>query len=106
MKPKDVLEQRETAQLIDVREASELNEGYIEGSIHIPMGELQQRLSEIDKDRPVIAVCHLGQRSERTAKFLRSHGYDADTLEGGMKAWESERLPLAGKPAPPTAESF
>ncbi|MGI8425154.1 MAG: rhodanese-like domain-containing protein [Actinomycetota bacterium] len=102
MNPQEVYEQSQTAQLVDVREATELNQGYIDGSVHIPMGQLQQRLGEIDKARPVIAVCHLGHRSGQVAKFLKAQGYDAETLEGGMKAWESERLPISGKPVAPT----
>ena len=104
MRPPEVDKRRQDAQLIDVREPAELlTEGYIEGSIHIPMGQLQQRLDEIDKSRPVIAVCHLGHRSGRVAKFLSSHGYQADTLEGGMKAWEGAGLPVSGKAPSPWA---
>jgi len=104
MKPSEVYEVRHTAQLVDVRENAELKDGYIEGSMHIPMGQLQQRLGEINKDLSVIAVCHLGHRSGQVAKFLKGQGYKADTLEGGMKAWESMGLPIAGKAPPQPAE--
>ncbi|HSL36930.1 MAG TPA: rhodanese-like domain-containing protein, partial [Arthrobacter sp.] len=50
-------QRRSQAQVLDVREDFEVAEGMIPGAIHIPMGELQARLSELDAKVPVIAIC-------------------------------------------------
>ncbi|WLQ07740.1 rhodanese-like domain-containing protein [Arthrobacter oryzae] len=89
-------EQRRTsAQILDVREDFEVAEGMIPGALHIPMGQLQARLSELDPRVPVIVVCRSGNRSARVADALNAAGYDADTMAGGMIAWSREGLPAA-----------
>jgi rhodanese-related sulfurtransferase len=92
--PHQVLERLTDVQLIDVREPDEWEAGRIEGARHIPMGELGGRLDEIDTHRPVVAVCRSGARSGRVVDVLRSRGYDAENLEGGMLAWEEAGLPF------------
>ena len=62
-------------------------------ALHIPMGDLNTRLSELDRTRPVIVVCRSGNRSARVADALNSAGYTADTMEGGMVAWQRAGLP-------------
>ncbi len=57
-------QRRSTARILDVREDFEIvAEGIIPGALHIPMGQLQARLSELDPSVPVIAVCRSGNRS-------------------------------------------
>ena len=56
-------QRRSTARILDVREDFEVAEGMIPGALHIPMGQLQARLSELDPAVPVIAVCRSGNRS-------------------------------------------
>jgi rhodanese-related sulfurtransferase len=58
-------QRRSTARILDVREDFEVAEGMIPGALHIPMGQLQARLSELDPAVPVIAVCRSGNRSAR-----------------------------------------
>ncbi|WP_454809265.1 rhodanese-like domain-containing protein [Paenarthrobacter nitroguajacolicus] len=86
-------QRRSTAQVLDVREDVELAEGMIPGALHIPMGQLQARLSELDPAVPVIAVCRSGNRSARVADALNGAGYTADTMGGGMIAWTRAGLP-------------
>jgi rhodanese-related sulfurtransferase len=93
--PQQVVERLADVQLIDVRELDEWEAGRIEGARHIPMSELGDRLGEIDKDRPLVAVCRSGARSGRVVDVLRSRGYDAENLEGGMQAWEQAGLPFS-----------
>ncbi|MDV8148718.1 rhodanese-like domain-containing protein [Arthrobacter sp. B10-11] len=89
-------EQRRTsAQILDVREDFEVAEGMIPGALHIPMGQLQARLSELDPRVPVIVVCRSGNRSARVADALNAAGFSADTMAGGMIAWGREGLPAA-----------
>ncbi|WP_116452175.1 rhodanese-like domain-containing protein [Blastococcus litoris] len=61
---------RTDAVVLDVREAEELGDGRIAGSTHIPLAELPARMAELDRTRPVIAVCRSGRRSARAARFL------------------------------------
>jgi len=74
--------------LLDVREPSEVAQGYIAGAINIPLGELPDHLSELPKDRTLIVYCRSGHRSAKAVAFLRSQGFDkAESLTGGMNAW-------------------
>ena len=86
-------QRRSTVTVLDVREDFEVAEGMIPGALHIPMGELQARLSELDPAIPVIAVCRSGNRSARVADALNGAGFTADTMAGGMIAWTRAGLP-------------
>jgi rhodanese-related sulfurtransferase len=86
-------QRRSTAQILDVREDFEVADGMIPGALHIPMGQLQARLSELDPAVPVIAVCRSGNRSAAVADGLNGAGYTADTMGGGMIAWTRAGLP-------------
>lgn len=81
--------------VLDVREPYEWEGGHIQGSVHIPIGDVQRRFHEIDRDRPVVVVCQVGQRSALVADFLRAQGYDAYNLEGGLERWAVAGLPLS-----------
>ncbi|UYQ77348.1 rhodanese-like domain-containing protein [Glutamicibacter sp. JL.03c] len=83
-----------TDQILDVREDFEITEGMIPGAIHIPMGELNTRLDEIDINRPIVVVCRSGNRSARVAEALTGAGFTADTMAGGMTAWQRAGLPV------------
>ncbi|MGO4493091.1 rhodanese-like domain-containing protein [Arthrobacter sp. 2YAF22_2] len=86
-------QRRSTALILDVREDFEIAEAMIPGALHIPMGQLQARLSELDPAAPVIAVCRSGNRSARVADALNRAGFTADTMTGGMTAWTHAGLP-------------
>jgi sulfur-carrier protein adenylyltransferase/sulfurtransferase len=74
--------------LIDVREHDERAESHIPGSIHIPMGDLPNRLGELDPDAQIILQCHGGGRSSRATQFLMQQGFsDVANLTGGISAW-------------------
>jgi rhodanese-related sulfurtransferase len=83
------------AQLVDVRKADELTEdGHIEGSLHIELAEVAAKAESLDRDRPLIFVCHSGARSGMAAEAFRQAGWDAYNLAGGVLAWERQGLPL------------
>lgn len=84
---------RVTEQLLDVREDFEVAEGMIPGAIHIPMGQINQRLNELDKGQAVIVVCRSGGRSARVADVLVGAGFNATTMAGGMSEWQMSGLP-------------
>jgi adenylyltransferase/sulfurtransferase len=78
-------------QLVDVREPFEWEICHIAGSVLIPLGDLPARLAELDRNAPVVAVCHTGRRSLDAARFLRSRGFGAArSLAGGVALWAEE----------------
>ena len=89
----DTEQRLSTARILDVREDFEVAESMIPGAVHIPMGQLQGRISELDPAVPVIAVCRSGNRSARVADALNAAGFTADTMAGGMIAWTRAGLP-------------
>lgn len=84
----------ERAAILDVRERQEWDAAHIPGAIHIPLGQLEERLSELPPDRSLVAACRSGSRSADAARLLREHGYDVANLAGGMKAWQRAGLPI------------
>jgi queuine tRNA-ribosyltransferase len=93
MKPEEANGRRDL-HLLDVREPDEWQAGHIAGSQHIPLGEFRARVSEVPKDRTIVAVCRHGNRSEAAARGLRTLGYVVENLEGGVTAWAQAGLPL------------
>jgi len=82
-------------QIVDVREPDEWAEGHMGGAMHIPLGELLQRTGELDPNRPVVTVCHLGGRSLIAAGALSNAGFrDVASMAGGMAAWEDAGQPI------------
>lgn len=90
METNEAAQQLTTMQVVDVREYYEWAAGHIEGAVHIPLRHLPNRFEEIDRERPVLLACQIGQRSALATAFLRERGYDAHNLEGGVEAWTAE----------------
>jgi rhodanese-related sulfurtransferase len=84
----------EGAQLVDVRADHEWEAGRIAGARHVPLAELAERTSEIDKDRPVVLYCRGGNRSRMAAEALAEAGFDAAKLSEGIVGWDAAGLPL------------
>jgi rhodanese-related sulfurtransferase len=80
----------DSPQMIDVRESEETAQGMIPGAKHIPLGEIPQRLGEIDKNKEVIMICRSGARSERAGEFLENNGYNVVNMDGGMISWNGK----------------
>ena len=89
------------AYLLDVREQDEWDAGHVEGSQHIPIGELLGRLPEIPTDREVVVVCRVGSRSAQVAAYLGQQGYDMVNLTGGLEAWVDAGRPLVSDAGAP-----
>ncbi|HLS36420.1 MAG TPA: rhodanese-like domain-containing protein [Bacillota bacterium] len=76
------------AQLIDVREPQEFDNGHILGARNIPITQMKQRLVEMRTDKPVYLYCQGTSRSMRAANLLRKNGYkDLNVLQGGFRKW-------------------
>jgi rhodanese-related sulfurtransferase len=91
---------KDQVRYLDVREPYEWDSGHIDGSLHIPIGAIQNRFDELDKEVPVVVVCQVGQRSALVAEFLATKGYDANNLEGGLEEWVSQGYPLVSTEGP------
>lgn len=75
-------------QILDVREQWEYDRAHLPGAILIPLGELVDRVRELDPARPVAAYCHHGMRSLQALRFLRGVGFaDLAHLAGGIDAY-------------------
>jgi rhodanese-related sulfurtransferase len=86
--------------VLDVREANEFKDGHIANALHIPLGQLKQRMNELDKYRghTVVAYCRTGSRSNNAAALLRKQGFDkVHNLAGGLVAWQNANLPVTKK---------
>ncbi|MHB1931217.1 MAG: rhodanese-like domain-containing protein [Acidimicrobiales bacterium] len=81
------LDSGEDLVVLDVREADEVAEWAFPGAVHIPLGELGARASELPVDRPIMVICHAGVRSAAAADALSKAGWNAQTLIGGAVAW-------------------
>ena len=75
--------------LLDVRTATEVQRGKIDGFINIPLDSLREHISEIPKDKPVYVHCHSGLRSYIACRILLGNGYDCFNLAGGWRLYES-----------------
>ncbi len=74
--------------IIDVRQPEEVATGKISIAQNIPLGLLEFRMNELDKDLEYIMVCRSGGRSAQATMFLEEQGYQAVNMNGGMLAWE------------------
>jgi len=93
---REVAERHPDTQVLDVRSDKEWARGHIKGAIHIPLGELKDRIKELLEDVSIIAVCGSGYRSSIAASVLQAHGFTRiSSMDGGMTAWNERDLPLA-----------
>lgn len=81
-------EQGDKAVLLDVREPWEYTQVHVEGARHIPMGQIPERLAELDPKARYVVMCHHGGRSQQVAQFLTDKGFgQVANLAGGIDAW-------------------
>ena len=83
----------DSAVMVDVREPDEIAEQAVDGTINIPLGQLEARAAEVPTGKPVLVFCRSGNRSQEGAAILAAKGYDASTVEGGIIAWTDAGLP-------------
>jgi rhodanese-related sulfurtransferase len=88
---------RERAIVVDVCEPDEFAQGHVNGARNVPVGQFEQRLPEVVKNKtvPLILVCASGNRAKRVLPVAKKLGYEqAQVLAGGMKAWKDANLPV------------
>lgn len=85
------IDQGDDLVLLDVRENMEVSFCAIDGSLHIPMGEIPGRLKDLDPDKQIVVYCHHGMRSMQVATYLKMNGFDTVyNLAGGIDAWSND----------------
>jgi len=95
-----LLMNREDALVLDVRETGEWASGHITGARHITLGQLEKRMSELEKfkDKPIIIICASGNRSSSACSQLKKSGFaKVFSLAGGIASWRESSLPLTTK---------
>jgi hydroxyacylglutathione hydrolase len=81
--------------VLDVRSAGEWQAGHIPRALNIPLGELDQRLEEVPRDRPVLVHCQTGARAAMAASILRARGFDlVRQFPGGFAEWQMSGQPV------------
>lgn len=89
---------REPFELIDVRETFEYEIARIDGAKLIPLGEITERVSELQRERPIVIHCHSGRRSAEAVRLLQQRGFaNVYNLEGGIDAWSDQIDPNVPK---------
>lgn len=98
LQPKDFFERIDTASnaiILDVRTPEEFNGGHIKNALNIDYknNNFSERADSLVKAKPVYIYCLSGGRSAKAASCLRSKGYTAYELDGGMLQWRAAGLP-------------
>ena len=75
--------------LLDVRTVGEFNRGHMKGFNNIPVDELRERISEIEKGKPVYLICQSGLRSYIASRILEGNGYETYNFSGGFRFYDA-----------------
>lgn len=92
--------------VLDIRNDSERQESYIDGSLQIPLIVLLDNMDKLPKDKDIVVQCATGFRSSIAASLLRQRGFTrVNDLAGGITAWKEAKLPFKGSGSCSTAAS-
>lgn len=96
---KERIDNGDDLQIIDVREAHELAVAKMPNTIHIPLGQVVNRLAEIDPNKETIVHCKMGGRSAMAIAALKQAGFTGSltNLSGGITAWSNDVDPSVPK---------
>lgn len=96
---KQRLDKGDDIQIVDVREANELAIAKLPNSIHIPLAQVVNRMSEIDPNRETVVHCKMGGRSARAIEALQRSGFTGSllNLKGGIIGWSNDVDPSVPK---------
>lgn len=94
--PKDAKQAlvKKTHVLIDVREQEEYDEVHIKDIKLIPLGNIETEAAKLNKNQKYIMVCRSGKRSKKAAEQLKSLGFNAVNMTGGMNEWQEKGYPV------------
>ncbi|MCM0081047.1 rhodanese-like domain-containing protein [Geomonas sp. Red32] len=92
---KSLLARNPKIYVLDVRTPEEYRQAYLKGSHLIPLGELERRVAEVPRQKPVLVYCSVGQRSLVAAQYLASHGYkEIYQISDGLIGWYRKGYPI------------
>jgi rhodanese-related sulfurtransferase len=96
---KQRLDNGDDIQLVDVREDQEVAIASLPNAIHIPLGQVLDRMNELDPNRETVVHCKMGGRSARAIEALQRSGYSGKliNLKGGIIGWSNEVDPSVPK---------
>lgn len=78
-------------QLVDIRDHSSFSQGHIPGAVNLNNDNLQNYINEHDFDKPLVAICYVGNSSKGAAETLFNAGFEqVYSLDGGMALWQNE----------------
>jgi hydroxyacylglutathione hydrolase len=81
--------------ILDVRGEGEWKAGHLPGSLNLPVGELEGRVGQLPRDRPVIVHCQTGVRAAIAASLLRARGFrEVSLFPGGFAEWRAAGRPV------------
>ncbi|MFP7159386.1 sulfurtransferase TusA family protein [Priestia aryabhattai] len=85
---KEKVERNEPIHILDVREIEEYEEAHIPGVVHIPLGEVEKRSNELNKEDEIYIICHSGRRSETAGQTMKKQGFKKlINVVPGMRDW-------------------
>jgi rhodanese-related sulfurtransferase len=91
----DVLIQKGTVRILDVREDWEFSRGHVPGAVNVPLKNLPVRAPQLKHDKPYAVICESGSRSRGATNFLLDQGFEgAVSVKGGTSAWARTKRPL------------
>ena len=91
---KDKIDRGEELLVLDTRGKEEWDAGHIEGTLHIYVGHLEQRLDEVPRDKSVVVFCNVGHLASLASSIMLRAGYqEIYTVLGSMKAWVAAGFP-------------
>jgi hydroxyacylglutathione hydrolase len=92
---KGMLDRHEPLTILDTRAEEECESGFIEGALHIYVGHLEQRISEVPRDKPIAVYCKTGHRAGLSASILLRAGFPkVYNVPGSITAWVAAGFPL------------
>ena len=83
---------QDTITVLDVRPADAYTRGSVPGAVSIPLAEVEERMEELPKEKPVYVLCHTGEWSVDAVYELEAAGYDAANIEGGYRSFLRKKL--------------
>ena len=84
----ELREEDSKIQIVDVREDTEREHAHIKGTIHMKLSEIANKHTELDKNKNIFVMCHVGTRSQTVCKWLKAQGLSpCVNVLGGIDAW-------------------
>jgi rhodanese-related sulfurtransferase len=85
------MEKRNDLLMLDVREHTEVQICHLQNAMHVPMGQIPNKLDDLPKNKDLVVFCHMGVRSKQVMNYLRKNGFSrVYNLKGGIDRWSVE----------------